>query len=153
MIVSTPGITLDLPAGWEAEIDAGAGAAEAGGEIPVTPRVHIANFPLPTPRGDFGSGAVETMIGGDVLICLLEESSNAVGTPVYAHQGIPTLAAGDFSPDRMQRPLKGRSGTQVFFSAGQRAFVVYVVLGSHASRASLVPAVNGVLGRITIEAS
>lgn len=151
MILSAEGVTIDLPPGWEAEIDAGAGASEVGGEVPTTPRVHIANFAMPSPRGDFGSGAVERMIGGDVLICLLEESRRAAGTAVYAHRGMPTLFTADFSPDRMQRPRKGQSGTQVFFTVGRRAFVLYVVLGSHASRASRVGDVNDMLRRITID--
>jgi hypothetical protein len=60
------------------------------------------------------------------------------------------VLADDFSPNAMQRPLKGQSGAQVFFHAEDRAFVLYVVLGSHASRASRVDAINDVLGGITI---
>ena len=58
--------------------------------------------------------------------------------------------ADDFSPDAMQRPLKGQSGTQVFFTENDRAFVLYVVMGSHASRASRVDITNQVLDGITI---
>lgn len=143
------GITIELPPGWEAEVDGGAGVTLAENEDVLTPRAHIANFPLPPVRGDFGSGAVEQMIDGDVLLCVLEESSASVGSRLHAHDAIPRLAAGDFSPDAMQRPLKGQSGTQVFFHTRGRAFVLYVVLGSHASRASRVDDVNRVLAGIT----
>ena len=126
---------LDLPAGWEAEIDGGAGAAEPGMESVLTPRVHIANFPLPPVRGDFGSGAVERMIDGDVLVCLLEESHGAGGIPSARNtRAFPASLPATSRPDAMQRPLKGQSGAQVFFTADGRAFVLYVVLGSHASR-------------------
>ncbi len=151
MNVTAPGIQLNLPPGWEAEVDHGAGTTEPGMEPVTTPRVHIANFPLPPVRGDFGSGAVEQMIDGDVLICLLEESSAAVGSRLHDHVGIPTIGAGDFSPNAMQRPLSGQSGTQMFFSTRGRAFVLYVVLGSHASRQSRVDAINQVLAGITID--
>ena len=151
MNVTAPGIRLDLPPGWEAEIDHGAGVTEPGMEPVTTPRVHIANFALPAVRGDFGSGAVEQMIDGDVLVCLLEESSAAVGSRLHEHAGVPRVAADDFSPNAMQRPLKGQSGTQVFFSTEGRAFVLYVVLGSHASRRSLVDPINQVLAGIGID--
>ncbi len=143
------GITIELPPGWEAEVDGGAGAALAENEDVLTPRAHIANFPLPPVRGDFGSGAVEQMIDGDVLLCLLEESASSVGSRLHSHEGIPLIVASEFSPDAMQRPLKGQSGLQVFFHVDGRAFVLYVVMGSHASRASRVDAVNEVLRGIT----
>lgn len=150
MTITAPGIRLDLPPGWEAEIDNGAGDPDTEvGEAVRTPRVHIANFPLPPVRGDFGSGAVEQMIDGDVLVCLLEESAGAVGSQLHGHAGLPKVMADDFSPDAMQRPLKGQSGTQVFFHDAGRAFVLYVVLGSHASRVSRIDAVNRVLAGIT----
>lgn len=144
------GITIELPPGWEAEVDGGAGTTLEENEDVLTPRAHIANFPLPPVRGDFGSGAVEQMIDGDVLVCLLEESTAAVGSRLHEHQGIPRVMADDFSPDAMQRPLKGQSGTQVFFTENDRAFVLYVVMGSHASRASRVDVTNRVLEGITI---
>jgi hypothetical protein len=148
MKVTAPGITIDVPPGWEAEIDGGAG--ERGPATVETPRVHIGNFPLPPVRGDFGSGAVEQMIGGDALVCLLEEAPAAAGSQLHSHQGVPRLTADQFSPNAMQRPLHGQSGTQVFFTENGRAFVLYVVLGSHASRASLVGEVNQVLAGVTI---
>lgn len=150
MKVVAPGITIELPPGWEAEVDGGAGEQPEGTEAVRTPRVHISNFPLPPVRGDYGSGAVEQMIDGDVLVCLLEESAGAAGSPLHGHDGVPRVVADDFSPNAMQRPLKGQSGAQVFFHAQDRAFVLYVVLGSHASRASRVDAINEVLAGITI---
>lgn len=152
MIVRAPGIDVDLPKGWEIEIDSGGG--EDGQEFqPVTtPRVHIANFPLPAVRGDFGSGAVERMIDGDALICLLEESGSAVGTALYKKQGVPRLTPGDFARNRMQRPIKGQAGAQRFFTAADRAFALYVVLGSFVSRQTMVDRVNEVLAGIRISA-
>lgn len=151
MKVTAPGITIDLPPGWEAEIDGGAGEGDPAAAGVRTARVHIGNFPLPAVRGDFGSGAVEQMIGGDALVCLLEESPSAAGSELHAHQGMPRISAEQFSPDAMQRPLPGQSGTQVFFTEHGRAFVLYVVLGSHASRASMVGEINTVLAGIAVD--
>lgn len=152
MNVDAPGISLDLPPGWEAEIDQGAGSVEAGMEAVRTPRVHVANFALPPDRGDFGSGAVERMIPGDVLICLLEESVGAAGSQLHGHDGMPTVHEQDFSPNSMQRAIAGQSGMQAFFHHGGRAFVLYVVVGSHASRRAVVPTINEVLASITLDA-
>lgn len=146
MRIDAPGIALELPPGWEAEIDGGAG--DAAGETVLTPRVHVANFPLPPVRGDFGSGAVEQMIDGDVLICLLEESSGSVGSRLHGHDGLPIIRATDFSVHAMQRPRPGQSGMQSFITADDRAFVLYIVLGSHTSRRSLAGEVNRVLAGI-----
>ncbi len=151
MMLRGPGVTLDLPPGWEAEIDGGAGDSTPDGESVTTPRVHIANFPLPPVRGDFGSGAVERMIDGDVLLCLLEESTSAVGSRLHDLAGLPQLRADDFSPNAMQRPLQGQSGTQKFFHVEGRAFVLYVVMGSHRSRLALLDDVNAVIAGITIQ--
>lgn len=148
--VRARGITIELPPGWEAEVDSGSGDAGPEFERVTTPRTHIANFALPPVRGDFGSGAVEQMIDGDALLCLLEETPDSVGSRLYDAEGMPTVFAGDFSPDAMQRPLKGQSGTQAFFHVNGRAFVLYVVLGSHQSRASMVDAINRVIDGITI---
>ena len=66
------GITIDLPAGWDAEIyqrPADGATLSADGVPERTNAVmHAANFPLPEPRGDFGSGAVEVMQRSNLLI-------------------------------------------------------------------------------------
>lgn len=141
-----PGITIHLPPGWEAEVDAGAGVTPS----PLrTPRTHIANFPLPPGRGDFGSNAVERMRRGDILVSLLEEAPAAAGSTLHDQQGLPTLVPGQFAPDAMQRPRPGQSGTQAFFHVRGRAFVLYVVLAERLDRAAQVAEVNRVLGGIT----
>ena len=150
MKIDAPGITLDLPPGWEAEVDGGSGAGEPGAPQLRTPRTHIANFPLPPDRGDFGSGAVERMLDGDALVCLLEESVGAAGSQLHGHAGVPRVREQDFSPSSMQRAIKGQSGTQVFFHDQGRAFVLYVVVGSHLSRAAVMDGINQVLAGITI---
>ncbi len=144
------GINLGLPPGWEAEVDSGGGAAEEGATTVRTPRVHLGNFALPPNRGDFGSGAVERMVSGDVLICLLEESPEVIGTGLYQAGSMPTISAKDFAPEGMQRPIRGQSGAQKFFHLNGRAFALYIVMGSHISRASFIPEINEVLNAIEL---
>ena len=150
MRLDAPGITLDLPAGWEAEVDGGSGERDPGAPSVRTPRTHIANFALPAHRGDYGSFAVEGMPRGGALVCLLEEASPAAGSALHGRDGVPTLAVADFSADAMQRPHPGRAGAQAFFHVGDRAFVLYVVIADRLNRAAQVDEVNQVLAGVHI---
>lgn len=154
------GVGIDLPTGWEGEIfnrapeairaNRSLGFAPEAGEV-ARNVVHVANFALPAERGDFGSGAVELMNSGAVLVVLFEHGPESVGTTLFAHEGVPTLSPDDFHPQQMQRTLSGQSGRQMFFTAGGRAFCLYVVLGSHRQREILVPVVNEVLRTVDIQ--
>ncbi|MGZ8751838.1 MAG: hypothetical protein ACXW1S_02555 [Acidimicrobiia bacterium] len=161
------GIALPLPRGYEgriyrrAEETAPEAAARARGTTPSAaalaapaptyPVLHAGNFPLPPGMGDFGSGAVEVMTTGDVLVVLFEYDAASVGTPLFAVGGIPTLRPTDFRPDTLQRPINGQVGVQRFFNEAGRAFCLYVVLGGGADRAYLVSVVNQALGALVID--
>ncbi len=154
------GVGISLPRGWEGEIYNRAPVVD--GRSLQTPGaanpdevarnvIHVANFALPAERGDFGSGAVEIMNSGAILIVLFEHGPESVGTPLFARTGIPVLTPEEFDPQQMQRTLNGQSGRQIFFTANGRAFCLYVVLGSHRQRTTLVPIANEVLQAIEIE--
>jgi len=146
------GIEVDVPRGWDGEIyrrSSGIGTLSES-PVKVKPVVHLANFPLAQNRGDFGSGAVEVMIADNLLIVLFEYGSESIGTALFASSGIPTVSADDFAPHTMQRPLRGQSGAQFFFTEVGRAFCLYVALGSHARRHQLVPEVNLVLSTLSL---
>ena len=152
MELTSHGIAVDIPQGWDGEIYQRPSriAPLAGPSEEVLPVVHLANFPLGPDRGDFGSGAVEVMATDNVLIVLFEYGTHAVGTALFSASGIPTVSADDFATQTMQRPLPGQSGAQYFFHEAGRAFCLYVVLGSHARRRELVPEVNLVLGTLSL---
>jgi hypothetical protein len=153
-MVRASGIEVAVPQGWDAEIyrrDEGLNPQAAGGAGGSRPVVHVGTFPLPPARGDFGSGAVEIMNQDDVLVVLFEYGPESVGSPLFARSGIPRVAAGDFGPNNMQRPIAGQSGAQYFFNDAGRAFCLYVVLGGHNRRNELVPEVNQVLAGLTID--
>jgi len=157
--LSAYGITTDLPPGWEGRItkrtaparasapvpspSGAAGEATPGprgtpGEVP-NPVVHLANFALPEQRGDFGSGAVDLMGPDHVFVTLFEYGPESVGQALFSDQGMPTLRPSMFSPTALQRTIRGQAGHQRFFTVADRAFSLYVVLGSHARAAILVP--------------
>lgn len=148
------GIGLELPGGWEGEIyrrppAEGAEALRPQG-VEEPPVVHAASFALPAERGDFGNGAVDEMAADDIFISLFEYDAAAAGTPLFAAEGVPVLDDADFSPSTLQRAFPGHSGCQRFFHVGDRAFCLYVVLGTHRFRTRLVRRVNTVLTGLRI---
>jgi hypothetical protein len=155
------GIEVALPPGWEGEIyRRSPGEVRYDDQVPRSRQlqpttrsvVHLGSFPLPPDRGDYGSGAVEIMRDEDVLIILFEFEPESATTAMFAASGLPhPLAAGDVDPNQMQRPLPGMAGVQRFFNIDeQRAFCLFVVIGSYARRKELVAKVNAVLADITI---
>lgn len=140
------GLAITLPPGWDGQIRGNAATAQGSGAV-----VHAGSFPLPASRGDFGSGAVERMGSGDVLVCLLEYTREDARTELFRHDGVPTLTASAFSPQAMQRPIAGMAGAQHFFRSRGRAFCLYVVLGSWRGRVPLARAAADVVSTITVD--
>lgn len=144
------GLAIELGWGWEARIRRSIAAAHEGATTHAV--LHAANFPLPTERGDFGSGVVELMGPDHALIMLVEYHRAAADTALFAREGAPrALEPKMFSPDALQRTIPGQAGTQIFFTAMGRAFCLYVVIGSFADTSRLLPMVNQVLAKITID--
>lgn len=118
---------------------------------PLTPPVlHVATFPLPPERGDYGNGAVDLMGTEDIFIALCEFDAEASRSALYAAEGFPRLTAADFDTSTLHRSFPNHSGCQKFFHVGIRSFCLYVVLGSHNFRNPLVRRVNEVVARIEI---
>jgi hypothetical protein len=153
MRMTAHGVDVDVPRGWDGEIyRRRPGVKPLGGAAEQTNAVlHLGSFPLPSGRGDYGSGAVEVMRPDDVFVALFEFGSDSVGKALFSSVGIPTVSAHEFAPHTMQRPLPGQSGAQYFFTSSGRAFCLYVALGSHARRRELVPEINRILGSLRLE--
>lgn len=147
MILSGAGISVDLPAGWEGAISPATRLADGAVRHSVT---HLANFPLPVNRGDYGSGAVDAMQNGDVLIVLLEFGPDSLGTALFNSERPPFLRASDFSRDMLQQRIEGQGGTQRFFSEAGRTFCLYVVVGDYIDRVEVLPSINQVLAQVSI---
>jgi hypothetical protein len=156
------GLEIDLPLRWEARIylrDApprhaiGPGLHPAAygwaGESP-NPVAHLANFALPPGRGDFGTGAVELMRPGHVFLALVEYDRSEAHRPLFAATGMPRPAAHEFSPAALQRRLPEQGGWQRFCTMAERAFCLYVVLGSLRRARDHVPEICRVLDGIGV---
>ena len=163
MKLQAHGIETNLPPGWEGRIalrtvpgeGAGASAEPAArsfgneGERP-NPVVHLANFALPEQRGDFGSGAVDVMTEEHVLVVLFEYGPESLGKALFKRRGIPALTPNMFSPSALQRTLSGQAGCQVFFTAENRAFCCYTVLGRQSAANRVLPQANATLAATRI---
>jgi len=156
------GVEVTLPAGWEGRLfkrPSSNEVAASGVDGPPAPAgerthavLHASTIALPIGIGDFASGAVDKLGHDDVLVVLFEYGAESAGTPLFQASGIPrVLQADDFSPNVMQRAIRGQAGVQQFFNDQGRAFCLYVVIGSFARRQQLVTRVNQVLATLTIE--
>ncbi|MEX0836171.1 MAG: hypothetical protein WD010_08780 [Nitriliruptor sp.] len=151
------GIRADLPRGWEGALRTAAPEPPAPGEartlsVETHPVLHAGTFPLPVDRGDFGSGAVETMREGDTFVALLEYGPQEADTPLFEAQGLPRrLDPRRFSGSSLQRVIPGQAGYQAFFTEAGRAFCLYVVLGAEEDKLVQVRRVEQMLASIVIE--
>ena len=136
------GIGIAVPHGWEGRI-----LRRAALNKTERPRavVHVASFPMPEERGDFGVGVTELMRSGDVFVTLFEYGPESLGTPLFAAAGVPTLTADLFSPRRLQRTLRGQLGCQLFFTVGRRPFCLYVVIAGRVHVRPMIAHVNAML--------
>ena len=153
MRISAYGLAVDVPSGWEARIRRHPEALQPAGDgFRAHPVLHAADFTLPEERGDFGSGAVETMEPSQAFIALVEYDPSSAGNALFSSDVAMPLQVGadDFSTQQLQRTIRGQAGTQAFFVDGGRAFCLYVVLGSMANRHHAVPRVNAILAAIEI---
>ncbi len=156
------GIEVTLPSGWEGRVFRRPSAGEVSAfadDGPPAPEgetthavLHVSTIALPPGLGDFASGAVEKLGPDDALIVLFEYDPASIDEPLFKAAGLPKfLTEGDFSPNVLQRAIRGQAGVQRFFHDAGRTFCLYVVLGSFAHRRRLVPAVNEVLATLTID--
>lgn len=151
--ITGSGLSVDVPPGWEGSIARAGALAPQGRDasrIQAPTVAHLANFPLPAVRADFGAEVVETMRAGDVFVVLFEYGGDAADRALFSHRGVPRVASRDFDPNALQHRIHGQSGLQRFFRLGGRAFCLYVVVGSHLDRADVVAEVNGVLASLEI---
>ncbi len=131
------GLSVDgADPGWETRI-ARRQPLESGETT--RPVLHACTRPLPSERGDFGSGVIELLGSEDVFVALIEFGSEVADQGLFAPQGRPVLTPSQFATNRLTRSYPGVSAAQHFFSEGGRAFCLFVVLGAHSRRMALVP--------------
>jgi hypothetical protein len=160
MRIEAHGIRAELPSGWEGRITrrqpSGALGTRgtAGTQLlaeQTAPVLHMANFALPEDRGDFGSGAVDLMGAGHLLVVLVEYGADSVDTALFPRvSSVPRLTSRMYSSQALQRVQRGQAGAQRFFTLGGRAFCLYSVLGDQREAAALTPTANAVTAQIEV---
>jgi hypothetical protein len=124
--------------------------SERAAEV-ISPFAHFANMALPAEMDTFGGGGVEQLGPGNILICLVEYSSECVGSALFSRQGLPRkLSPRDFNRKSLQRILPRQTGSQSFCTESSRPFCLYVVVGSFLGLGSAVRQVNSILRGIHI---
>jgi hypothetical protein len=153
-----PGIAIEVPQGWEAEIYQPLREHPTPGGTPVPPAelenapavLHAANFPLPPNRSDFGHDVIERLSLMHVFIALVEYGPADAAKALFAAEGFPEIHPDDLSPGAVMGAATGQAAVQRFFHVGDRAFSVYAAVGSHRMRARLAPAIAEVLRGIEL---
>ena len=160
MRIQGHGIAVELDSPWEAEVRTGdvsdatfQRAALTGRRIETPPVMHISSAPMPSLRGDFGSGAVDVLTREDVFIALVEYGTDSIGMPLFDTGPLPRrLDARAFQPAGLQRAIPGQSGFQHFCTENGRPFCLYVVLGAHHDARRLVGRAEDVLAAVEVDA-
>ncbi|HXH55766.1 hypothetical protein [Iamia sp.] len=159
MKIEAHGIRAELPSGWEGRITRRRAGAATGNRRGTTtmavedtgPVLHMANFALPEDRGDFGSGAVDVMGSGHLLVVVVEYGTDSVGTALFPEvPQVPRLTARMFSSQALQRIQRGQAGAQRFFTLNGRAFCLYSVVGDQRDATPLARSVNDVTAQIQV---
>lgn len=147
MRTAAHGLSVDVPAGWEARIVHPPESA---------PYLHVAGFALVADSGQFGAGVTATM-GPDAAFAALVEY--VVDRHVQPGRGLfssrrwqPRLRVGEFSHDRLQVARPGHLGAQRFFTAAGRPFCLYAVISPVRRRpAQLIGELSAVLATVRFE--
>jgi hypothetical protein len=143
------GIGIQVPNGWEGRILRRSTVHSAERSRAV---VHVASFPMPEERGDFGVGVTELMRSGDAFVTLFEYGPESLDTPLFASEGVPRLTVDLFTSRRLQRTLPGQVGCQLFFTANRRPFCLYVVVSGRLHLRSVIPQMNRMLQALDLTA-
>jgi hypothetical protein len=161
------GLGVTLPERWEGRV---ARRGTSGGAVPgalgsaadrralgvsgerTFAVLHLASFPLPEQRDDFGGNFTPGMRSSDAFVALFEYGPDAALQPLFSARGVPRVTARMFSPNRLQQRRPGQVGCQLFFNASARAFCLYVVAGSRASLPRIITQVNGALAELEVDA-
>ncbi len=151
-VLTAHGISVRLPAGFEARIFQREDAVVDGALEVSRPIAQFATFPIPPTTADFGGGAVTLMGPDDIFAVLFEYGPESLGRRLFTRSGMPReLQAGDFRPYTLKRGIGGHVGTQWFFTESNRPFTLYAVLGSIARRPVLVARLNQLLQNLAIQ--
>jgi len=146
-VIAGHGISVDIPAGWEARIYRRPGAA---------PVLHAGSFALHDGDGDFGAAATGRMRPGDRFVALVEylvDERLQPGVGLFAAEGVPPAPRlRDFGPMQLQVTRAGQLGWQRFFTGARRPCCLYAVIWpADAAPAVMVAELGDVLTTLRLD--
>ncbi len=125
MIISSYGISIDLPQGWEGRIFVN--PPQDDGSL-CFPRLHAGNFPIPLDGTGFAFEAIREMGKEDVLLALVEYSPRRADKPAFASKTLSPIQASQLQSNAFHGPRPDYvSAVQVTFTLSGRPFCLYVV--------------------------
>lgn len=140
------GLSIDVPAGWEARIVRPPHSA---------PFLHVANFTLHADDGQFGADVTARMPRDGVFASIVEYLPDAnlrPDTGLFAGRWRPRLRLAEFGRTRLQVTRAGHLGAQRFFTAHGRPFCLYTVIAPVRRRpAQLTGELSAVLATLRFE--
>jgi hypothetical protein len=142
------GISIGLPRGWEGTIfvpDLPAPAVN----LPV---LHATDKALSTGRSTFAPELAARAGATGVVIVLAEYDPRLANEGLFATQGLSIpIRRTDLHPGAMQVPQPLQEGRQWFVSIRDRAFCLYVVVGTGPGLRDRLALVNETLGTLRID--
>jgi len=147
VILAKDGVSVDLPSGWE-------GRAFVPSVPPPAinfPVLHAASFPLVPDDSSFGGRLAAVMGARDAMFAVVEYDPRLAGDALFRQSRLPiSLAGTDLHPMALQVPRPGQGGLQRFFAESERAFCLYVILGSRGGGGARIAEVNRILSSIRV---
>ncbi len=149
-IISSYGIGLDLPPGWEGRIF----RYEPEADALVFPIVHAGSFSFPPDENSLGDGAIRRMHGRGAFFALVEYEPGMAGDAGFSRVGLPLpIAEPHLRPEALNAPSRGLLGFQSLFQLTGRPFAIQLAIGAGGDVEGDLSAVNAVLGSLTVDRS
>ncbi len=125
--LASHGIGIDVPKGWEGRIF----VPDLDPPAINLPILHLTDAVLTVERSSYAPELAARAGGSGTLLALLEFDHTLANVGLYGPRGLHLpLTRGRFHHRALQFPSRVQEGHQRFFSEGDRAFCLYVVLGT-----------------------
>jgi hypothetical protein len=142
------GISIRLPHGWEGTIF----VPDLPPPAVNLPVLHATDQALSTGRSTFAPELAARAGAAGVVIVLVEYDPHIANEGLFAAQGLSTpIRRTDLHPAAMQVPQPFQEGRQWFLSIRDRAFCLYLVVGTGPGLRDRLALVNEALGTLRID--
>jgi hypothetical protein len=147
-VLAGHGLSIGLPSGWEGRIFVSDLPAPAV-NLPV---MHATDLALTSERSTFAPEIAARAGGTGTLVTLAEFESRLANVGLYEPTtlGLP-IRRQDLHANALQVPAPELEGHQRFCSLGERAFALYVVVGTGPGFGDRLHRVNEILGTLEVQ--